>query len=143
MVQQSAAGSALSDRSVVQPPEHTFGSDSMIATEHRRNAPTAHIPADSDSYPPPLVSAPCAACFLAPRIHQLLTARGAVSGRTREETDALVEGVQRCGGAGKWQDIKRLGLLPLQVPPPPATPPPSSPPPEDPQAGRARSAFTR
>lgn len=33
---------------------------------------------------------------------------------TREETEALVEGVHQCGGAGKWQDIKRLGLLPLQ-----------------------------
>jgi len=25
-----------------------------------------------------------------------------------------VEGVDRCGGAGRWQDIKRLGLAPLQ-----------------------------
>mmetsp|Transcript_8844 Transcript_8844/g.26495 ORF Transcript_8844/g.26495 Transcript_8844/m.26495 type:complete len:787 (+) Transcript_8844:200-2560(+) len=33
---------------------------------------------------------------------------------TREETEALVDGVERCGGAGKWQDIKRLGLPPLQ-----------------------------
>lgn len=29
--------------------------------------------------------------------------------RTREETEALVEGVEHCGGAGHWQDIKRLG----------------------------------
>lgn len=29
--------------------------------------------------------------------------------RTREETEALVDGVEACGGAGHWQDIKRLG----------------------------------
>lgn len=33
---------------------------------------------------------------------------------TREETEALVKGVESCGGAGKWQDIKRLGLPQLQ-----------------------------
>ena len=33
---------------------------------------------------------------------------GSRAHRSFSETEALVDGVERCGGAGRWQDIKRL-----------------------------------